>query len=61
MANETTDIGDHCKLAIFVRYIDSDCHEMQEEFLGVVEIVGSKSAEALCVIFVIFCKRKVST
>ena len=49
MADETMDMGDCCELAIFVRYIDSDHHEMQEEFLGMIEIVGSsKSAEALC-------------
>ena len=48
MADETTDMGYHCKLAIFVRYIDSDRHAIKEEFLGMVEIVGSKGAEALC-------------
>ena len=48
MAIETTDMGDCCRLAIFVRYIDSDHHEMQEKFLGMVKIVRSKSAEALC-------------
>ena len=47
MADETTDMGDRGELPIFVRYIDSDRHEMQEEFLGMVEIVGSKCAEAL--------------
>ena len=40
MASETMDMGDCCELA--------DRHEMQEEFLGMVKIVGSKSAEALC-------------
>ena len=28
--------------------MDSDCHQVKEEFLGVVEVVGSKGAEALC-------------
>ena len=50
MDDVTTDMGDCCELAIFVRYIDSDRHEMQEEFLGMFEIVLSKDAEALCVI-----------
>ena len=48
MADETTDMGHCCEFAIFVRYIDSDHHEIQEEFLGMVENVSSKSAEALC-------------
>ena len=48
MADETSDMGDRCELAIFVRYIDSDLHEIKEEFLGMVEVVGSKGAEALC-------------
>ena len=48
MVDETMDMGDRFELAIFVRYIDSDSHEIQEEFLGMVEIVGSKGAEALC-------------
>ena len=28
MANETTDMGDCCELAVFVRYINSDYHEV---------------------------------
>ena len=47
-ADETTDMGDRCELAVFVRYIDSDCHEVREKFLGLVEVVGSKGVEALC-------------
>ena len=31
-----------------MRYIDSDCHEVREELLGLVEVVGSKGAEAFC-------------
>ena len=58
MANETTDMGDHCKLAIFARYIDSDLHEMQEEFLGIVEIVGSKHAKALWAKICNVCQEK---
>ena len=48
MADETTNIGDCCKLAIYFKHIDSDPHEIQEEFLGMVEVIGSKGAEALC-------------
>ena len=46
LADEITDIG-RAKLAIFIRYVDSDCHQVKEEFLGVVEVVGSKGAEVL--------------
>ena len=31
-----------------MRYIDSDCHEVREELLGLVKVVGSKGAEVLC-------------
>ena len=48
LADETTDIAGRTELAIFIRYVDSDCHQVKEEFLGVVEVVGSKGAEALC-------------
>ena len=48
MADETTDIADQAELAILVCYVDSDKHSITEEFLGLVEIVGSKGAEALC-------------
>ena len=47
MANETTDMADRAELSIFIRYVDSDSHEVKEEFLGLVEVVGSKGAEAL--------------
>ena len=48
LADETTDITGRAKLAIFICYVDSDCHQVKEEFLGVVEVVGSTEAEALC-------------
>ena len=48
LADETTDIAGRAKLAIFICYVDSDCHQVKEEFLGVVEVVGSKGAKALC-------------
>ena len=48
MADETTDIADRAQLSIFIRYVDSDDHQVKEEFLGLVEVVGSKGAEALC-------------
>ena len=28
--------------------MDSDCHQVKKKFLGVVEVVGSKGAKALC-------------
>ena len=48
LADETTDIAGRAELAIFIRYVDSDFHQVKEEFLGLVEVVGSKGAEALC-------------
>ena len=48
LADETTDITDRGELAIFICYVDSDCYQVKEEFLGVVEVVGSKGAKALC-------------
>ena len=48
MADENTDIADRAQLSIFIRYVDSDDHQVKEEFLGLVEVVGSKGAEALC-------------
>ena len=45
LADETTDIAGRAKLAIFFRYVDSDCHQ---KFLGAVEVVESKRVEALC-------------
>ena len=47
MASETTDMADRAELSIFIRYVDSDSNEVKEEFLGLVEVVGSKGAEAL--------------
>ena len=41
------------ELSIFVRYVDSDTHKISEEFLGMVEVIGSKGAEAL---FNLICK-----
>ena len=43
LAYETTDIADRAELAIFIHYV-----EFKEEFLGIVEVVGSKGAEVLC-------------
>ena len=45
MADEATDIADQADLAIFVHYVDSNKHSITEEFLGLAEIVRSKSAE----------------
>ena len=59
MANKTTGMGDPYKLcqafgicylltSILVRYVDFGRHEIEDQFLGIVEVVGSKGAEALC-------------
>ena len=48
MADETMHIADWAELAIFVCYVDSDKHSITAKFLGLVETVGSKGAEALC-------------
>ena len=47
MTDETTDISDRTELSIFVRYVNSDTHKITEEFLSMVEVIGSKGAEAL--------------
>ena len=47
ITDETTNMDDRCQLVIFVRYTDSEHQEMEQEFLGMVEIVGSKGVEAL--------------
>ena len=48
MANETIDIADQAELTIFSCYVDSNKYSLTEEFLGFIEIVGSKGAEELC-------------
>lgn len=53
LTDETTDISDRAELSIFIRYVNSDTHKVNEEFLGMVEVVGSKGAEAL---FNIICE-----
>ena len=45
MTNKTTDMADRAGLSIFIWHIDSDSHKVNEEFLGLVEVVGSKSAD----------------
>ena len=45
MTDETTDISDRAELAIFVRYVNLDSHQITEVIL--VEVCGSKSTEAL--------------
>ena len=40
--DETTNISDRAELSIFVRYIDSDTHKVNEEFLDMDEVIGSK-------------------
>ena len=53
VATETTDLGDCCELAIFVRYVDSDLHELEEKCLGMVEVVGSKGEKPYVLRFVV--------
>ena len=48
LANETTDMADRAVLSVFLRHLNSDSHLVKEEFLGLVKVVGSKGAEALC-------------
>ena len=33
------------ELSIFMQYLDSDSHEVKEEFLGLVEVMGSKGVK----------------
>ena len=47
LANETTDMVDRAELSIFIQYVDSHSHEVQKNFLGLVEVVGSNGVEAL--------------
>ena len=42
MADETIDFSDRAELATFIRYIESDSHDVKEEFLGLVQIIGIK-------------------
>lgn len=47
MADATTDIADRAQLSMFIHYVDADEHQVKEEFLGLVEVIRSKGAEAL--------------
>ena len=47
MTDETTDTSDRAELAIFVRYVNLDSHQITEEFLGLVKVYESKGTEAL--------------
>ena len=58
ITDETTDISDHAELAIFVSYLNSDSHQVTEKFLGLVEVCGSKGAEALFNLICNVLKRK---
>ena len=58
MTDETTEISDHAELAIFVRYVNSDSHQVTEAFPGLVEVNGSKGAEALFNLICNVLKRK---
>ena len=48
LADKTTDMADRAVLSVFLCYLNSDKHFVKEEFLGLVEVVGSKGVEALC-------------
>ena len=41
-------MADRAVLSIFIRYVDSDSYTVKKEYLGLVEVVGSKGAEELC-------------
>ena len=41
MDDETTDMVDRAELSSFIWYVYSDSHKVKEEFLGLVEVVGS--------------------
>ena len=58
MVDETADISDRAELAIFVRYVNSDSHQVTEEFLDLVEVYGSQGAEALFNLICDVLKRK---
>lgn len=48
LADETTDISDRAELAVFVRFVDGDSHEIKEKFVGLAQIKGSKGSAAVC-------------
>lgn len=48
LSDATTDIADRGELAILICYADSDCQQVEEGFLVLVEVVASKGAEVLC-------------
>ena len=41
-------MADIAVLSIFIRFVNSDTHKVKEEYLSLVEIIGSKGADALC-------------
>ena len=47
LADKTTEIADRVVLSIFIRYLNSDTHKVKEEYLGLVEIIGSKCADSV--------------
>lgn len=53
MTDETSNISDQAELSIFFLYVDSDTHKINEEFLGLAKVIGSKGAEAL---FILICE-----
>ena len=48
LEGERTDMADKAVLSIFIRCINSDTHKVKEEYLGLVEIIGSKGAGTFC-------------
>ena len=47
-ADEITDFSDQAELVTFVRYTDSDFHDVKEEFSGLVQIKGNTGAAKIC-------------
>ena len=58
MTDDTTDTSDRAELAIFVRYVNLDSHQITEEFLGLVKVYESKGTEALFNLICDVLKRK---
>ena len=48
LVDETTETANRDGMSIFIRYVNSDTRKVNEEHLDLIEILGSKGAEALC-------------
>nr|QHF16602.1 opsin [Hydra vulgaris] len=45
LADETSDVADKTVFSVFIRYVDSDSHTIEEMFLGLVQVIGRKDAQ----------------